>query len=126
MEAQLMSNVKISFKKMAMIAQKKWENTYGSEEIEPKLLDILNYVKANLNKRNILSQCFIDIINDYRNGPLEIVIFSMRELKWDEVKNAALNRKKISDDPRVWSAMDDVLAVYKDKWEDAELYKYYS
>lgn len=121
-----MSNVKISFKKMAMIAQKKWENTYGSEEIEPKLLDILNFVKANLDKRNILSQCFIDIINDYRNGPLEIVIFSMRELKWNEVKNAALNRKKISGDPRVWSAMDDVLAVYKDKWEDAELYKYYS
>ena len=121
-----MSNVKNSFKKMAMVTQKKWENTYGSEGIEPELLDILNFVKANLEKRNILSQCFIDIINDFRNGPLEIVIFSMRELKWCEVKNAALNRKKNNDDPRVWSAMDHVLAVYEDKWEDADLYKYYS
>jgi hypothetical protein len=121
-----MSDVKIIFKEMAMIAQKKCENTYGSEELEPELLDILNFVKANLNKRNVLSQCFIDIVNDYRNGPLEIVIFSMRELQWDEVKDAALSRKQISDDPRVQSAMNDVLAVYKDEWEDADLYKYYS
>lgn len=121
-----MRDVKIFFKKMAMIVQKKWENTYGSEEIESELLDILSFVKTNLNERNELSKCFIEIVNDYRNGPLEIVIFSMRELKWDEVRNAALNRKLISDDPRVWSAMNDVLAVYEDEWEDAELYKYYS
>lgn len=121
-----MSDVKIFFKKMAMIAQKKWENTYSSEELEPELLDSLNFVKANLNKRNVLSQCFIDIVNDYRNGPLEIVVFSMRELQWVEVKDAALSRKQISDDPRVQSAMNDVLAVYEDEWEDADLYKYYS
>lgn len=121
-----MNDVKIIFQKMAMITQKKWENTYGSEELEPELLDILNFVKANPNKRNVLSQCFIDIVNDYRNGPLEIVVFSMRELQWDEVKDAASSRMQISDDPRVQSAMNDVLAVYKDEWEDADLYKYYS
>ena len=121
-----MSNIKNIFKKMSIATQKKWETTYGSDALEPELLSILNFAKANPDKQNELSECFIGIINDYRNGPLEIVVFSMRELQWSEVKNAALTRKQSSDDPRVWSAMNDVLNVYEKEWEDADLYKYYS
>ena len=125
----IMSHLQLfeNFKELSSIAKTAWENNItGSFELEPYLLDILNFTKKNLSHRSEISQYYIDILNDYRKGPLEIVTFSMRELQWDEVKQAAIKRMENSDDPRVWSAMSDVLAVYEDDWDDADLYKYYS
>jgi hypothetical protein len=73
-----------------------------------------------------LTKCFTDIINNYKCGPLEIVIFSMRELQWRDIKAAAYEKKQSSKDPRIWASMNDVLAVYEEEWEDADLYEYYS
>ena len=40
--------------------------------------------------------------------------------------DAVLNKIEESDDLRIISAMNDILEVYEDEWEDADLYEYYS
>lgn len=115
------------FEDLCYIAKNIWENnTHGIRDLEPYLLDILKFTKNNLELKSKLAKSFIKIINDHRNGPLEIVMFAMRELRWEEVMMAALERKRTSTDPRVWTGMNDVLDVYEDDWEDADMYEYYS
>ncbi len=121
-----MKNIIDAFNKLAFIVKNKWEITYGTNEIEPELLNILDFVKKNIAYRMEIANCFIDIINDYTKGPLEIVVFCMRELQWQEVKEAAGSRQISHKDPRVKFAMQKILDVYEREWNDADLYHYYS
>ena len=49
----------------------------------------------------------------------------LRELRWHEVRDLAAAKMSCSEDPRVSSALSEVLAVYEDEWPDADLYAYY-
>ena len=128
MEGGAMSITVINqFKKLCQKAKIIWDkNTFGVSELEPYLLDILFIVKNNIDCRKDFSDEFVKILTNYRYGPLEIVIFCMRELQWKEVKEAALNIQLEAEDPRVKISMQDVLNVYQTVWEDADLYEYYS
>lgn len=120
-------NTEELFEHLCLESKKLWEESkLGTKEIEPSLLNILNFVKNNINYKLIFSNKFKKILIDPNEGPLEIVIFCMRELQWLEIKNAALERSAKISDMRTKSAMRDVIAVYEDKWEDADLYEYYT
>ena len=97
----------------------------GLNIIEPYLLKILEFSKKHPEGRIELVKCFNRIIEDRSAGPLEIVIFCMRELRWPEVEKEAIDRLTSCDDLRVQSAMNNVLAVYDEEWEDADFYEYY-
>lgn len=95
-------------------------------DIEENLLEILVFIKNNIQYRADISNYFIDRIHRKKIFPLEIIIFAMRELQWPEIKEAALDEINAADDPRIISAMNHILEVYDKEWQDAEMYKYYS
>ena len=114
------------FWKLVAITQDVWNNTYGTNELEPYLLDILQFVKKHITEKDDLVKCFIILLKE-SCGPLEIVVFCMRELQWMEVKNAVEQiMRKAPKDIRLLNAMQQVLDVYSEKWEDRDLYQYYS
>ena len=94
-------------------------------EAEPLYLELLEFLKVNLDKKEYFAKKLANRVKNAQE-PWEAIQFCMRELKWEAVKNAALDRISSTDDPRVISVMNDILAVYEDEWEDADLYKYYS
>lgn len=106
--------------------QNKWEVTYGANEIEDCLLKVLIFIKKNLKHRSEFSNYFIDRIQRKEKFPLEIIIFCMRELQWSEIKEAVINEIYKASDPRIISAMKQILEVYETDWEDADMYEYYS
>ncbi len=109
-------------------AKQAWleEGVVEGVALEPFLLKILNHIKLNDSLKDIYINYFIMLIGNRILGPFEIIVFCMRELKWPEVAEQAIYKKNNSDDPRVISVMNDILAVYEDEWEDADLYSYYS
>jgi hypothetical protein len=68
---------------------------------------------------------FLSVIGN-ENEPWELVQFCMRELQWKEGKESITKLRDDSNDLRFVTVMNDILAVYEDKWEDEDLYIYYS
>lgn len=118
-------NVSDEFWLLVKSAETAWENTDGADELEPYLLAILEFAKKHSADREELVRCFSVLVKEDR-GPIEILEFCMRELQWQEVKDATIQAMKEHADIRVLDALDRVLAVYEAKWDDADLYKYYS
>ena len=121
-----MSDLGTKFLKLCEDVSEVFGRGCGLNLIEPHLLKVLDFSRENPEARMELAECFKKILRDRSAGPLEIVIFCMRELRWPEVEKEATDRLVSSDDLRVQSAMNSVLAVYDDEWEDADFYEYYS
>jgi hypothetical protein len=121
-----MSNVYQKYLSLCKAVKAKEEVTYGVNEIEAELLEVLNFIKCNRDDHDNMKSFMIKIIEGKALYPLEIVIFCMRELQWKEVKKAAVSEIGKTDDWRIISAMNNVLAVYKSEWDDADMYQYYS
>ncbi len=98
----------------------------GLDQLEPDLLNILNFTKLHADKREELAECFFGLVHDRTKGPFEILIFCMRELRWPEVRVEVEKRLEKSEDPRVHSVLNEILDVYEDEWDDADMYSYYS
>lgn len=100
--------------------------TYGVNEIEKELLEVLNYIKINKSQEDAIKKFLIKIVKGVEVYPLEIIIFCMRELQWLEIKEVALVEKTKTHDWRIISSMNHILEVYEDEWENADMYEYYS
>lgn len=114
METSSINNTMTQFWKLCKKAQKAWDhNIYGDFELEQDLLPILNLVKANPQYRDAFVKGFIEIIRYDNKGPLEIVMYCMRELQWEEIRMAAIKWMHESEDMRVKMAMSDLLEGYE-------------
>jgi hypothetical protein len=120
----IMSMVK-EFWVLVKKAETVWEEADGVDELEPYLLEILRFVNSNIDSRNELVECFNLIVKEDR-GPIEVLEFCMRELRWEEVRETVMQEMKSNSDIRVLDALERVLAVFEDEWADSDLYAYYS
>jgi len=124
-EGLMIMKVADEFWTLVQAAESAWQKTDGTDELEPYLLQILQFVQSNSNSREELVENFKTIVKEEK-WPIEILEFCMRELKWDEIKLSVLQEMSNSSDLRVRDALSRVLAVYEKEWEDSDLYKYYS
>jgi hypothetical protein len=126
LEISYMSSTNINtFWMLVSVTQNTWNKTYGVNEIEHHLLDILQFVKKHPTDKNDFIECFVTLLQE-NSGPLEIVEFCMRELQWQEIKEVAEQMQRKSKDIRLRDAMQRIIDVYSENWDDADLYKYYS
>ena len=95
----------------------------GESTYESVLVEMLSFIKENLEYRSLFVQRFEEILLS-RNIPIECVAFCMRELKWDEVGKFAVDRFDMKSDPRS-VAYISLLSAYEDVWQDEDLYYYY-
>jgi hypothetical protein len=106
-------------------ANKTWEDIPDTRKFEPYLLRILQYVKGNKDYESQFKECFIQILNDDSIHAWEIVMYCMRDLRWEEVKEEVKKKWK-SGDIRTKAVMEDILEAYEPNWSASELYGYYS
>jgi hypothetical protein len=126
METSEMNDLIISvFWQKCVALQKRWEVALQPSEFEELLVDLLVYIKSNTDQKDCFIAAFSDLVYDRKKGPLEILIFCMRELQWPEIKAEVLYRIQNSDDLRVKDSLMDILDVYEENWPDAAQYKYY-
>jgi hypothetical protein len=110
--------------------RKIWEKEVGTRELEPTLLRILELVRSTPSHRQQFVAAFNEIVRrEYKGSgrvPHEVLVFCMRELRWDAVRQSVIDERGRAEDPRVQSVMDQILEVFDDEWPDADLYEYYS
>jgi hypothetical protein len=120
-------SIQSEFNKLVDIVEEKWKTTYSAEEIEPSFLNVLNFVKQNLTFRDTFVQCFISLLhNPEWKGPVELIEFCMFEFRWPEVKQAAEEIVKHTQDIRERDYLWTISTAYSDNWDGAQFYSYYS
>ena len=124
-----MKDVMNTFRNLAHKSGKVLDSTYDCRKAEPYYVEILKLIKMHPEHRAQFVKEFLSILN-LGNAPWELIQFCMRELQWGEIKNEITIEKQEelsgNHDWRINSVLDHILEVYEKKWEDAELYQYYS
>jgi hypothetical protein len=114
------------FIRVCNIVREKESKTFGANEIENELLDVLNFIKSNKEIEGEMKLFFVKIIEERKDYPIALITFCIRELQWPEIKEATISERNKTDDWRIISLFNDILKVYEDEWDDAEFYEYYS
>ena len=121
-----MNNHVKKFWQLCSKATSAWNENGDTHYYEPFLLAILTYVKSLPGFESDFKSCFLKLLNEPNLGIWEIVAFSMRELKWPEVRAEAEKILAQDNDYRVKQVMQDILDVYEEEWDDADMWQYYS
>jgi hypothetical protein len=103
-------------------------NLYGTLQYELSLRKILEHIKVNSERREIIAAQLVYILEyalDAFAYPLDIVDFCMRELRWSEIADAIRDRIKItSEDPSICNSFKTLLTAYDVIWH-GNYYEYY-
>jgi len=120
-----MSTTETKFYELCNKAKELWEQTYGTNELEPVLLEILNFSKDNSYEKETIEKCFVSLVSN-SNYPFEILEFCMRELRFNSVLEAMTSEvTKMTEVEKMDTVLHRVFDVYEDIWENADLYPYY-
>ena len=115
------------FSKLMDAVQHTWKTTYSADELEPDLLNVLNFTKQHLESKETLIQFFITLVKEHKwNGDIEVIEFCMHELRWPEVKQAVEEKVATTQDIRERDALCQIPDAYSDDWDGVEFYSYYS
>lgn len=100
------------------------EHFVGVGEIEHLLVDLLSFLKSGRIDRAVASEALIGLIEPWPGAP-EVLEFTMRDLRWSEVK-AALEAHVASDaNFRTRDMAVAVLQVFEEDWPGGQIYRTY-
>lgn len=120
------SEIQNGFWELMSIVEKQWSETYSLDELEPSLVSILNFTKQYPNSRQVLEECFIELIHKPKRGSLEVLEFCMHELRWPIIKQITEEIVRNTKDIRRRDALRRIPEAYADDWDGIEYYEYYS
>jgi hypothetical protein len=126
------TNLEEKFWNLCKVADEEDAKNLGmTSEFESTLLNILDFVKANINEKELFKNCFVQswTSEDHKTTHW-VVLFCMRELRWPEVQNEINDffvlRGGIEGAPRLMNFISDLNLVYDDTpWEDADFFNYH-
>jgi hypothetical protein len=105
--------------------RQKTERILYTEDMEPYLLDILDFIKAHPGRRDDFVSAFKKLLRGEIKSPHEVIEFCMRELQWPEILDEINSLLKIRRDPRSIAVLEELARVYLPEWEDSDMYAYY-
>jgi hypothetical protein len=105
--------------------------TYNCHDIEPLLVEIINFVKEHTGYHNLFVELFLQADKKAFQSPPDLLPFTMRELRFDEVYQVALQELKEgyknSTFARRMNHLSDIVHAFEDEvWEHADMWPYYS
>jgi putative protein kinase ArgK-like GTPase of G3E family len=97
----------------------------GIDELQHLLEGLLAFLLANEQFRSEAVHQFRSIASDWRAGAVEVLEFTMRSLRWDEVRRALEGTVSDAPDFRVRDLARQALEVYGTEWPGGEIYRHY-
>ncbi|GHE54163.1 hypothetical protein [Streptomyces capitiformicae] len=99
------------------------EESCGVESVERDLERALDVLKSNPGSREAFEEVLVSVIESLGEGAVELISFTMHELRWQAVEEAVTARvsapgRNVSD-LRLYEAMLD---AFSDSWRDRDLY----
>jgi hypothetical protein len=105
--------------------------TYNCVDIEPLLVEIVTLVKEYPNYRVLFVELFLQADKGEFQSPPDLLPFTMRELRFNEVYQVALQELSEGDKnptfARRMNHLSHLIHAFEDVvWEDADMWPYYS
>ena|ERR1022692_1187820 len=100
--------------------------TYGANDIEPMLVELLTLIRGHPAERAGFEDLFIDLIRRSPDGTVMILEFSMHTLRWEAVRKELESLRTNTEDFNIRRSVDRVLEAFNDDWADADIYEFYS
>lgn len=101
------------------------EHFLGVEHWEHLLVDLLALLKSGRVARSTAVRMLVELIGQWP-GATEVLEFTMRDLRWHEVRLALEEHVQSGSDFRTRDMASSVLEVYEDEWSGGEIYLSYS
>ncbi|MEU3543986.1 hypothetical protein [Streptomyces paromomycinus] len=111
----------------ALALTKRARESCGTEALEPDLERALEILRTAPEMREELETELISLIDPAREGIVELVAFTMHELRWPRIEQEI--RGRLTENPgnvsniRLYEAMLD---AFSDSWSDRDLYGRFS
>jgi hypothetical protein len=110
--------------KMASIEQTA-RATYSNSDVEPQLLDLLAYLRANAQSREELEAVLIEGLESAQESIIQVLGFTMHELRWRGIYDALQREKAATTKFGPKRSLERMLSAYEDEWDEACTYDYY-
>ena len=99
--------------------------TYSNSDVEPQLLDLLAYLRANAQSREELEAVLIEGLDSAQESIIQIIGFTMHELRWSGIYDALQQEKAATTKFGPKRSLERMLSAYEDEWDEAYTYDYY-
>jgi hypothetical protein len=110
--------------KMASIEQTA-RATFSNSDIEPQLLDLLVYLRANAQSREVLETVLIEGLDSAPESIIQMLGFTMHELRWSGIYDALEREEAATTKFGPTRSLERMLSAYEDDWDEAYTYDYY-
>lgn len=107
------------------------EQTYGTNEIEHLLVDLLRFLESHPESRHDFEEVMRTFLLRNSAGAYETIGFTMRTLRWAAMEQCVSEVRDHAQDlsaarAEMWrSNYDRLLSAFADEWDDSDLYDYY-
>jgi hypothetical protein len=97
----------------------------GVDELQHLLEGLLDFLERNPSQLESAAETFAGLAESMPSGAVEILEFTMRELRWPAVKDALVRSVGESGDFRIRDQASRVLEVFEEDWSGGEIYRRY-
>lgn len=101
------------------------EQSVGVDTYEYLLADLLALLESDRVARTVAVAELRRLATDWPWGSVEALEFTMRRLRWPEVREALESHRAQGADFRTCNLATQVLEVYQDDWPAGEIYEAY-
>jgi hypothetical protein len=102
------------------------EHFFGVSELEPLLVDLLEFIQAGTVGRELLEKRLVALFVAASPGSVEVLEFVMRTLRWPVVELELRMIRDSDSDFRVVNEAKRVLEVFETDWDNGDIYRFYS
>lgn len=97
----------------------------GVAELEHGLRDLRDLLASGRVERSVAVDELRDLTRTWPAGSIEILEFTLRSLKWPEMREFLQHMATSAADLRDRDRAASLLEVYADQWPDGEIYRTY-
>jgi hypothetical protein len=99
--------------------------TYGANEIEHLLADLLEFIGDHLSCRDEFEFVLVDMLDRGPEGMVMTMEFLMHTLKWPMIEAELQRRLTVTSNWNDRRVLERILAAFSDGWEDGDIYDRY-
>ena len=99
--------------------------TYGANEIEHLLADLLEFIGDHLSCRDEFEYVLVDMLDRGPEGMVMTMEFLMHTLKWPMIEAELQRRLTVTSNWNDRRVLERILAAFSDGWEDGDIYDRY-
>ena len=99
--------------------------TISTKPLEPYLINLVEIIEHNPENVDQIKAEFVRLVATFPPGANHILQFVMHRYRWEEVRQALIDRASFTRNLNLRQVLADVLLAFDPDWPDRDLYETY-